>query len=98
MCRDGHEELFNVIVMYVSDLGHEEEVLRRTQVTYTYGCPHCKKNRKELNKITSSAPALTTKYMLNYGRMEERKLGLEPNKDTPGYTTFHQAHFGQIVS
>ena len=35
--------------------------------------------------------------MIRNGRLAEAKLGLNPDKDTSGYTAFHQMHFGQAV-
>ena len=40
---DGCQEVFNVIVFYVADLGHKTEVLGRVLATAKFGCPHCKK-------------------------------------------------------
>ena len=72
MCRDGQ---INVIVLYVSDLGHKKEA--HTSDIYVR-LPTLQEEEEKWSKITGSAPALTTKDMLKYGRMAERKPGLEP--------------------
>ena len=54
LLSDISEEHFNVIVFYVSDLGHKKKILGRTQVTATYGCPHCKKKEDDLEQRVPS--------------------------------------------
>ena len=90
-------ETFNVIVMYVSDLGHKKELLGRVQCTAKYGCPHCKKSRPDWSSMAGSAAPISMTEMVNIGKKAERKLGVDPDKDSSSYTTFHQSNYGQTV-
>ena len=95
---DGSEETFNVVVFYVSDLGHKKEVLGRTQITAMYGCPHCEKKESNLGRLGGSIRSLDKAghaAIWPRGGAETRQ---RPRRRHPGYTAFHQSHFGQIVT
>lgn len=97
VCSDGTQEVFNVVAFYVADLCHKKEVLGRASVTALYGCPHCKKSRRDWEERRRPAATLPTAEMLKHGKEAERKLGPAP-KESATYTRFHHSHFGQTVS
>ena len=96
-CSDGTTEHFNVIIFYGSDLGHKKEVLGRTSVSGLYGCPHCKKSRRQWGRGGPPGQPLSTEEMKNLGNKAKRILGEKPDKTSSQYTTFHQSNFGQTV-
>ena len=84
-------------MFYVSNLGHKKEVLGRASATAAYGCLHCKMARKDWNMTAELGAPLHTHDMLYHGKLAEQKLGMNSNKESSTYTTFHRAHFGQTV-
>ena len=96
---DGSEEHFNVVVFYVSDVIHLQEVLGRVSCNARYGCYLCTKENTvwAAKSVTRSADSLSMTYMRQAGSEALAKLGESPKDGSKEYTLFHQAHFGQIA-
>lgn len=98
LMEDGSKETFNVVIVFVADLGHLKETLGKCLCTSQYGCYWCKKKITDWDKSnpTTSSPQ-TIKEMIDWGEKAEKELGVEPKKGTSAYTAFQQSHFGQTV-
>ena len=71
--RNDQVETFNVIVMYMSDLGHKKELLGRVQCTAKYGCPHCKKSWPNWSSMAGPAAPISMTEMVKIGKKRRRE-------------------------
>lgn len=96
---NGTNEKFNVVVFFVADLGFVKEICGKCTSTGKYGCYRCKKKISDWHamKNIGGKPQTVAEFVV-LGNTALNKLGPNPDRTVPKFTSFQQNHFGQWVS